>query len=93
MHKIDVSPETDRLTVKILQGAREKKALTWKDLRVIAAEALYIACKANDERSTQMEIAEVAESTEVTLRNRLKDLKMVVHPREILEDIFAQRGI
>ena len=63
-----------------------------KDPRGIAAAALYMACKANDEKRTQKGIAEAAGSTEVTLRNRLKDLEVIVHPRELLEDI-AQRGV
>jgi transcription initiation factor TFIIB len=82
--KIDVSRETDLLTVKILQEAREKKALMGKDPRGIAAAALYMACKANDEKRTQKEIAEVAGSTDVTLRNRLRDLEKVIQPEDIL---------
>ncbi len=85
--KIDVSRETDRLTVEVLREARKKKALMGKDPRGIAAAALYMACKTTDEKRTQKEIAEAAGSTEVTIRNRLKDLEMVVRPRELLEDI------
>jgi transcription initiation factor TFIIB len=91
--KIDVSRETDRLTVEILQEAREKKALTGKDPRGITAAALYMACKVNNEKRTQKEIAEAAGSTEVTLRNRVKDLKRFVHPQEILEDMLAVGGV
>ncbi len=37
-----------------------------------------MACKASDERVTQKDIAEVADTTEVTLRNRLRDLEEMV---------------
>lgn len=85
--EIDVSRETDRLTVEVLREARRRKALMGKDPRGIAAAALYMACKATDERHTQKEIAEAAGSTEVTIRNRLRDLERVVHPSELLEEI------
>lgn len=87
--KVDVSRKTDRLTVEILREAREKKALMGKDPRGIAAAALYMACKANDEGCTQKEIAGAAGSTEVTLRNRLKDLEKVVQPQELMRENLA----
>jgi transcription initiation factor TFIIB len=90
--EVEVSRETDRLTVRILQCAREKKALAGKDPRSIAAAALYMACKATHEKRSQKEIARAAGTTEVTLRNRLKDLKMVVCPHELLENYLDQRG-
>jgi transcription initiation factor TFIIB len=86
--KVDVSRETDRLTMEILQEARVKKALTGKDPRGIAAAALYLACKANDERCTQKNIAKAAGTTEVTLRNRLRDLENVVEQTDLLERVL-----
>jgi transcription initiation factor TFIIB len=41
----------------------------------LAAVALYIACKMTGEYRTQIEIAKVAGITEVTIRNRFKDLQ------------------
>lgn len=83
--KVDVSRETDRLTVEILQEARRRKALIGKDPRGIAAAALYMACKTNDERRTQKDIAKAAGTTEVTLRNRLRDLENVVEHTDLLD--------
>ena len=54
-----------------------------KDPRGIAAAALYLACKIRDERCTQKDIAEAAGITEVTLRNRLKDLEKVIDANKI----------
>jgi len=83
--KLDVSRETDRLTVEILREAQEKKMLIGKDPRGIAAAALYMACKANEEGCTQKEIAEAAGSTDVTMRNRIRDLENVVEKTDLLK--------
>jgi transcription initiation factor TFIIB len=40
----------------------------------IAAAALYVAALINDEKKTQREVADVAGITEVTIRNRYKEL-------------------
>ncbi|MEK6882489.1 MAG: hypothetical protein AABY22_22905, partial [Nanoarchaeota archaeon] len=40
----------------------------------IAAAALYVASLLNDEKKTQREVADVAGITEVTIRNRYKEL-------------------
>ena len=73
--KICVTRETDRLAVEILREAREKKVLVGKDPRGIAAAALYMACKAQKEGCTQKDVSDAAGTTEVTLRNRLRDLE------------------
>ncbi|MGD2141866.1 MAG: TFIIB-type zinc ribbon-containing protein [Candidatus Bathyarchaeota archaeon] len=76
--KLDVSRGTDGLSVEILREAKDQKALVGKDPMGMAAAALYLACKTNDEKLTQKEIAYAAGTTEVTLRNRLRDLEKVV---------------
>ena len=40
----------------------------------VAAAAIYVASTLSDERKTQREVAEVAGVTEVTIRNRYKEL-------------------
>ncbi|MHA1714716.1 MAG: transcription initiation factor IIB, partial [Promethearchaeota archaeon] len=45
-----------------------------KDPTGLAAAALYISTLKEGERRTQREIAEVAHVTEVTVRNRYKEL-------------------
>ena len=47
----------------------------------LAAAALYIACLQNTEKETQKDIAEAAGVTEVTVRNRYKDLMKTAAPR------------
>jgi transcription initiation factor TFIIB len=73
--QVGVKHETERLTVEILRKAREEKALTGKDPRGMAAAALYMAIKVVSDKGTQREIAEAAGTSEVTLRNRLRDLE------------------
>jgi len=42
----------------------------------LAAAASYLSCIKNKEDKTQREIAEAANVTEVTIRNRVKGLKL-----------------
>jgi transcription initiation factor TFIIB len=41
---------------------------------IAAAAALYVSALINDEKKTQREVADVAGITEVTIRNRYKEL-------------------
>lgn len=68
---------TGKVTLKaknIIQIAKEQKITVGKDPSGLAAVALYIACISEDERRTQREIADKANVTEVTIRNRYKEL-------------------
>jgi transcription initiation factor TFIIB len=81
--KVGVSRKTDQLAVEILREAQRQKALAGKDPRAIAAAALYMASKANNEGFSQDKIAEAAKTTGVTLRNRLKDLKKIISTNKL----------
>jgi len=76
--EVGASMETDLLAVEILQEAMKQKALAGKDPRASAAAALYMACKAKNEKCTQEEVASAAGVSEVSLRKRLRDLEEVV---------------
>ena len=54
--------------------AKEAGITAGKDPTGMAAAALYIAGILEDERRTQRQIAQVARVTEVTVRNRYKEL-------------------
>ena len=61
--------------LEILDDAEAKTGLiTGRDPRGLAAAALYIASIVTDNRVTQREIASAAGVTEVTIRNRYKEL-------------------
>jgi len=58
--------------------AQKNEVSAGKDPMGLAAAALYLACVKNDEDKTQRDIAEAANVTEVTIRNRYKGLKDTV---------------
>jgi transcription initiation factor TFIIB len=70
-----ISGQTQGLAIKILQEAKRKRAVAGKDPMGLAAAVLYIACRQRNEKTTQKDIAEAANVTEVTVRNRYKSLK------------------
>lgn len=71
---LGLSTRVQRRAIKILEGARLKGITAGKDPTGLAASALYISAIMEGERRTQREIAEVARVTEVTVRNRYKEL-------------------
>ena len=81
--ELDIGRETDRLSIELLRRAKKEKMLAGKDPRGMAAAALYLACKINDVKATQKDIAYAAGTTEVTLRNRLRDLEQIANLDEL----------
>lgn len=73
--KADISMKTQRGAIKILKEAQRRGIAAGKDPMGLAAAALYVACVLEGEKKTQKDIAEVANVTEVTVRNRYKGLK------------------
>ncbi|NHI94261.1 MAG: transcription initiation factor IIB [Candidatus Lokiarchaeota archaeon] len=58
----------------LIEKAKENKLLVGKDPKGIAAAAIYIASIQNGKRRSQTSVAKAANVTEVTLRNRYKEL-------------------
>lgn len=73
--KVRIPIKTQRTAIKILGEAKKRGVISGKDPMGLAAAALYVACVLDDVKKTQKEIAEVANVTEVTVRNRYKGLK------------------
>lgn len=71
---LNLSQRTHARALDILMQARNKGITSGKDPTCIAAAAIYIASILEGERRTQREIGEVAGVTEVTVRNRYKEL-------------------
>ncbi|MHA1790693.1 MAG: transcription initiation factor IIB, partial [Candidatus Helarchaeota archaeon] len=61
--------------------AKEKGLTAGKDPTGLAAAAIYIVAIQEGERRTQREIAKIAHVTEVTVRNRYKELVKKLHLR------------
>jgi transcription initiation factor TFIIB len=72
--KIDIDYKIQRHAIRLLKKAEEKKITAGKAPTGLAAAALYIACKQNNDKCTQKDIAFAAGVTEVTVRNRYKGL-------------------
>jgi transcription initiation factor TFIIB len=72
--KLQLSGEVQAKAREILKDAREKDLLSGKGPTGLAAAALYIAAVLEGEKRTQREVADVVGVTEVTIRNRYKEL-------------------
>ncbi len=66
--------EVQSKSVDILRQASEKELTSGRGPTGVAAAAIYIASILCGERRTQREVADVAGVTEVTIRNRYKEL-------------------
>jgi len=73
-NKIGVKPKVQRVAISILRAAEKQKITAGKSPSGLAAAAMYIACKQGDDKSTQKDIAYAAGVTEVTVRNRYREL-------------------
>ncbi len=71
---LHLSPKTQNEAGKILKKAELSELTSGRGPAGIAAAALYLAALLNDEKKTQREVADVAGITEVTIRNRYKEL-------------------
>jgi len=71
---LKLSPKTQNDALKVLRQAEEVELTSGRGPAGIAAAALYVAALINDEKKTQREVADIAGITEVTIRNRYKEL-------------------
>jgi len=71
---LKLSPATQNDALDILDQARDVELTSGRGPAGIAAAALYVAALMNDEKKTQREVADIAGITEVTIRNRYKEL-------------------
>ena len=73
-----LAEKTKRQAINIMQKVTENEISAGKDPMGLAATVLYISCIKTGENISQKEISNVAGITEVTLRNRYKDLKNIL---------------
>ena len=71
---LKLNPETQSKAVEILEMAQNHELTSGRGPTGIAAAALYVAALMHGEKRTQREVADVAGVTEVTIRNRYKEL-------------------
>jgi transcription initiation factor TFIIB len=73
-NQLTMQGKVEEIAHKILTAAKDLKLTSGRGPTGIAAAASYIASVLTGERKTQREIAEIAQVTEVTIRNRYKEL-------------------
>jgi len=73
-----VPEKTSRKALEILKKAERAGISAGKDPMGLAGSALYIACILDEINVTQKDIAEAADVTEVTIRNRYKSLRKML---------------
>jgi transcription initiation factor TFIIB len=71
---LELSEETERQARELLEHAKETGVLSGKSPVGLAAAAVYAAGLLTNEKVTQNEVSEVADISEVTIRNRYKEL-------------------
>jgi len=77
--ELELSGRTQKRAAEIIKRAGEYGLTAGKDPTGLAAASIYISAILEGERRTQREIAEVAHVTEVTVRNRYKELVKVLN--------------
>ena len=79
---LKLSAETQSEAVEILEKAQKAELTSGRGPTGIAAASLYVAALANNEKRTQREVADIAGVTEVTIRNRYKELLKELNLKE-----------
>jgi len=74
LNALGVTGQTKKIIYKTLEAAREVRLTSGRGPTGVAAGACYIASTLTGERRTQKQITEIVHITEVTIRNRFKDL-------------------
>ena len=73
-NKATIDEKTKRQAIEIMDDVTKREISAGKDPMGLAATVLYMSCIRTGENVTQRDIAEAAGITDVTLRNRFKDL-------------------
>ena len=90
---LHLSPRTQNDALKILRKAEISELTSGRGPAGIAAAALYVAALLNNEKKTQREVADIAGITEVTIRNRYKELLEKLHLEEKIKIKEAESRI
>ncbi len=72
---LKLGADVQQEAVKLIKKALRKGLISGRGPTGVAAAALYIASAMHGEKKTQKEVADVAGVTEVTIRNRYRELK------------------
>jgi len=71
---LNLSDKVQAKAIQILKKATDMDLTSGKGPTGVAAAAIYIACVLSGEKRTQREVADIVNVTEVTIRNRYKEM-------------------
>ena len=89
---LKLSPETQSKAVEILESAQRAELTSGRGPTGIAAAALYVSALIHGEKRTQREVADVAGVTEVTIRNRYKELLEELKLEKEIKKVKKKKG-
>ena len=72
--RLDLPEEVERLARELLGGAKDSGITSGKSPVGLAASAVYAAALLSNRKVTQSQVSDVADISEVTIRNRYKEL-------------------
>ncbi|MBS3056994.1 MAG: transcription initiation factor IIB [Candidatus Aenigmarchaeota archaeon] len=87
---LQLSDKTQMRAIRILKKAKETDVISGKGPCGCAAAAIYIASVLEGERKTQREVADVVGVTEVTIRNRYKEIAEALNIEEEVEKMARE---
>ena len=87
--KLNFSADTHTKAIDILKQTEEAELTSGRGPTGLAAAALYVASLMTGEKRTQREIADVVGVTEVTIRNRYKEMIDKLNIKDQIEQVDA----
>jgi transcription initiation factor TFIIB len=80
-NKLSIGEKTKHHALSMMEEVINKKITAGKELMGLAATVVYLSSIKTDEKIPQKNIAAASGVTEVTIRNRFKDLKKLLESR------------
>jgi transcription initiation factor TFIIB len=74
-NRVSVSERTKHRAISLMNDVVRSGLSAGKDPMVLAATVVYASCIGTPEQRSQIDVANAADVTDVTIRNRFKDLK------------------
>ncbi len=88
-NKANLSEKSKRMAIDVMKDLANTQLPAGKRPMSLAATILYLCCMKNSEAVTQRDLAEAAGVTEVTVRNRIRELKSSNMSRAIMDRLFS----
>jgi transcription initiation factor TFIIB len=89
-NKLGIKEKTKKQAMNIMSEVVKREMTSGKIPMGLAASVLYLSCQITGEGISQAKIAEASSTTEVTIRNRFKDLVQI---NSLYNRLYTVRGI